>query len=463
MRADPLLESDAPAGLAEALQAKQRRARQAGERTAVLSDNARDSTLLTGEDALLEIVYEEILLRAERGEAPGIEEYASRFPGLAARLPALFVVHRALEAGVLLDTEADLAVTQGDPGTATCWSGPGLEVSGYEILGEIGRGGMGVVYRARQRGLNRIVALKLPVVAGLFANPAQRARFREEAELASRLEHDNIVRIHEFGESDGIPYCALEYVEGGTLAEALDGLPQRPQPSAELVRTLALAAHAVHQHEIIHRDLKPANVLLKGWGAGVDNRLQGVVPKITDFGLATRLDVKPAGIASGRIVGTPSYMAPEQVVGQAGAIGPATDVYALGTILYEMLSGRPPFRASSRLGTLRLVLSADAVPLSLPRFEVPSDLETICLKCLEKAPARRYPSALALAEDLDRHLAGRPILARRAGVREVGWRWGLEGHQAEKEVPRGVGAARRGIAALHGGRTVETIGSPMTC
>jgi WD40 repeat protein/Flp pilus assembly protein TadD len=308
-------------------------------------------------------------------------------------------------------------------------SGPLLtqHVPGYDILGELGRGGMGVVYKARQTNLNRLVALKM-ILAGAQADPYQLERFRAEAEAVARLHHPHIVQIYEISEHNGCPFFSLEYVDGGTLTDKLKGVPQPPRLAAHLVRLLALAMHSAHQKGIIHRDLKPGNVLLampNEHSASPDSlqseveaafRLYGV-PKITDFGLAKHLDVQ-SHTRTGAILGTPSYMAPEQAEGRAHAVGPATDVYGLGAILYEMLTGRPPFESESSLTTIRQLLTQDPIRPALLRLKVPRDLETICLKCLEKDPARRYASAEDLAEDLHRFLKNEPIEAR-----PVGW-WG---------------------------------------
>jgi tetratricopeptide (TPR) repeat protein len=294
------------------------------------------------------------------------------------------------------------------PSGSSTWIGS----AGYEILGEIGRGGMGVVYKARHRGLKRLVALKL-IRGGAQASPNLMGRLQTEAETIARLHHENIVQVYDVGEMNGDPYVALELLEGGTLAANLAGTPQPNRRAAEICRTLALAIHAAHQVGVVHRDLKPGNVLLDESG-----RL-----KIADFGLAKRLEVESGQTQSGQILGTPSYMAPEQARGQVRAIGPAADVYALGAILYEMLTGRPPFKGPTPLETVRQVTHDDPVPPSRLQSRVSGDLETICLKCLAKEPHGRYPSAADLAADLDRYLDGQPIRARRAGISRRGLKW----------------------------------------
>jgi WD40 repeat protein len=281
------------------------------------------------------------------------------------------------------------------------------------VISLLGQGGMGVVYQAYQRALNRLVALKMILAAGQ-AGEEQLARFHTEAEALARLQHPNIVQIHEIGAHEGRPYIALEYVDGSSLARQLSGTPWPAGRAAEMVETLARAIHHAHGRGIVHRDLTPANVLLTPAG----------LPRITDFGLAKLLvGGGPTLTQTGAILGTPSYMAPEQAAGKGQEVGPATDVYALGAILYELLTGRPPFKAETPLDTLVQVQSQEPVSPSRLQPKLPRDLATICLKCLQKEPARRYPSAEALAEDLRRFRAGEPIRARPIGSTERLWRW----------------------------------------
>jgi WD40 repeat protein len=306
-------------------------------------------------------------------------------------------------------------------------------IPGYQILGELGRGGMGVVYKARQLCPDRLVALKM-ILAGKQAGEVDRLRFRTEIEAIGRLQHPNIIQIYEVGEHDGQPYFAMEFVGGGNLASRVACRPQPPRQAAHLVEILARAMHAVHQKALVHRDLKPDNVLLR-WddqapgpdaepgSAPTPPDLDHCVPKIMDFGLAKRVYEEAGPTRTGRVMGTPNYMAPEQASGRRALVGPAADVYALGAILYECLTGHPPFEAQSPWDIVNLVISQEPVPPRRLQPKVPRDLETICLKCLEKDLRKRYASALALAEDLRCYLAGEPIHARPVGLFERGLKW----------------------------------------
>jgi len=285
-------------------------------------------------------------------------------------------------------------------------------IDGYEIRGELGRGGMGIVYLAREIGLNRPCALKM-VLAGGLAAPVALARFRGEAEAVARLRHPNVVQIHHVGEAEGLPFFEMELVDGGSLAAAIDGTPWSARRAVAMVEPLARALAAAHAQEILHRDVKPGNVLLAADGT----------PKLIDFGLAKALGTDSGLTRTDTILGSPSYMAPEQAGGHAHEVGPRADVYALGAVLYELLTGRPPFRGASALETLEQVRSTEPVAPRRLVPGVPRDAETIALKCLQKEPSRRYASAAALADDLRRFRDGEPILARPVPFWERGWKW----------------------------------------
>jgi tetratricopeptide (TPR) repeat protein len=301
------------------------------------------------------------------------------------------------------------------------------DVPGYELLEELGRGGMGVVWKAWQVKAKRVVALKmlLPTVTD---RPTYLARAQTEAEALARLRHPNIVQVYEVGEYKGLPFFSQEFVDGGTLAKRIAQTLPPPPEAARLVETLARAMHSAHEVNVIHRDLKPANVLLtvsSGEGAptqAADHWPLAAIPKIADFGLAKRLDVELGHTQSGQVMGSPPYMAPEQAQGQK-EIGPAADIYGLGAILYELLTGRPPFKAASIFDTLAQVVANDPVPPRQLNAKAPRDLETICLKCLQKDPSKRYGTADALADDLSRFGRGEPILARPTSLWERGWKW----------------------------------------
>ena len=284
-------------------------------------------------------------------------------------------------------------------------------VPGYEIIRLIDQGGMGIVYEARQIELGRTVAIKM--ISGVRIKPKALARFRYEAEAAARLQHANFVQIFDIGEVNGRPFFSMEYVSGGSLADLLVRKPPSARQAAELVEILARAVHAAHERGIVHRDLKPSNVMLTADG----------IPKIADFGLAKKLDDDSGHTHTGEILGTPSYMAPEQAEGKKDEIGPHTDVYALGAILYELLAGKPPFQGTSPLDSLRQVVHVEPIAPSQFVAGTPRDLEAICLKCLEKLPSQRYTSAQALAEDLRRFLDGQPVTARHIGPVARGWKW----------------------------------------
>jgi serine/threonine protein kinase/formylglycine-generating enzyme required for sulfatase activity len=310
-----------------------------------------------------------------------------------------------------------------------------VRIPGYEILSVLGRGGMGVVYKARQVALNRLVALKM-VLSGGHASPEEIARFKAEATAVACLQHPNIVQVYDVGEAEGRPYFSLEYCAGGSLAGRLDGSPWAAEHAAALIETLARAVDAAHQAGIVHRDLKPANILLvppRRASVSAEISLAELsarpsladfgMPKITDFGVAKRLNNNDAKTVTGAVIGTPSYMAPEQTGGTGYSVGPATDTYALGAILYELLTGRPPFKGATPIDTVMQVVAEDPVPPRRIHPRVPRDLETICLKCLHKQPRKRYASAEALADDLRRFLDNEPVLARRTPFWERAAKW----------------------------------------
>jgi serine/threonine protein kinase len=321
---------------------------------------------------LAELLRLELEYRGRNGEQPTEEEYRTRYPDRE----LLGRVFAAVPNGVL------------------------PHVPGYKVLAEVGRGGMGVVYKARDLGLNRLVALKM--IKDDFPDEQDRERFRREARAVARLEHPNIVRVYQFVEPEaGRPYFVMELVEGSDLAKRLDAGPLPPREAARMVERLARAVHHAHQCGIVHRDLKPGNVLLTAAGA----------PKITDFGLAKHLDLQASLAPSGAVIGTPAYMAPE-ALGSSRQVGPAADVYGLGAILYECLTGRPPVQAATVLEIFDQVRNQEPEPPSELEPKVPRDLDTVCLKCLKKEPGKRYATAEKLAEDLERYLAGEAIEAR---------------------------------------------------
>jgi formylglycine-generating enzyme required for sulfatase activity len=354
-----------------------------------------------------------------RGTAD-VAEYEARFPDEAAVVRSVFAQSATVSpraatpptdgqsVGDAASTCPDLRRGTAIPEPAALFPAP----PGYEILSELGRGGMGVVYKARQITANRIVALKM-ILGGRPADLAERVRFQIEVEAIARLRHAHIVQLLEAGEHNGRPYFSLEFCDGGSLDRVLKARRPSADEAAALVEKLARAVHAAHQRGVVHRDLKPANVLLTAEGE----------PKVSDFGLAKRTDADGSVSQSGAVLGTPSYMAPEQAEGKGREVGPATDVYALGAILYECFTGRPPFKGETAFDTIHQVLTDEPEPPSRHNPKVPRDLETICLKCLRKPAAERYASAEGLAEDLRRYRAGEPITARPVGAAERALKW----------------------------------------
>src|SRR5262245_31064584 len=286
------------------------------------------------------------------------------------------------------------------------------ELGDYELLEEIGRGGQGVVFRARQKSLNRIVALKV-IGLGQWATKAHLKRFRLEAEAAASLDHPRIVPIYEVGDRDGQCYFSMKLVEGGQLDEVVSSSPMSIRQSVELIAKVSRTVHYAHEHGILHRDIKPGNILLDGKGE----------PHLTDFGLARLVECESTVTRTLEVLGTPSYMAPEQAAGSNTKLTRATDVYGLGAVLYQLLTAHPPFAGGTTYETIKLLLETEPRQPRLWNPKVDRDVSTICLKCLEKDPTRRYVSALALAEDLERWLRHEPILARRTGIVARGRKW----------------------------------------
>jgi WD40 repeat protein/tRNA A-37 threonylcarbamoyl transferase component Bud32 len=364
---------------------------------------------------LLEEVLGDYMQRLDRGEAVSRERVFAQHPELADELRSYFAAADDVErlgrqAGGRPTTEPVSLAAPPEPlmppDTPRC-------VGDYELLEQIGEGGMGVIYRARQLSLQRLVAVKM-IRADRLASPADVLRFRSEAEVVASLDHPNIVPIYEVGEHQGQPFFSMKLIEGGSLAQRPPQLARDPSAAARVLVAVARAVHQAHQHGVLHRDLKPANILLDAQGQ----------PHVTDFGLAKRL--APRAEASltqqGMIVGTPSYMAPEQAANRSG-VTTAADVYSLGAILYEVLTGRPPFRAENLLDTLRQLQEQEPVPPRSLNRRVDRDLETVCLKCLQKDPSRRYASAQALADDLERWLRREPVRARPVSRRQRALRW----------------------------------------
>jgi tetratricopeptide (TPR) repeat protein len=412
---------------------------------------------------LVELVHLDLEFRLDAGEAPRVELYLSRYPELGEdieivrELLAAEYRFRRLSEHDLGFAEYRRRFPQFGP-TLENWLAAAPEsthieasaprpraetaqfptdLPDYRILGRLGRGGMGIVYEALQISLNRVVALKM-IRAGVDAGPDELARFQIEAEALADLQHPNIVAVHEVGRHHSCPFLTMEFLDGGSLHDLLSGRPQQARTAASLVETLARAMHCAHLRGIVHRDLKPANILLQAKSeirnpksetvtamraSDFEFRTSDFTPKITDFGLAKRLQEGRRQTVTGMIVGTPNYMAPEQAEGRSDKVGPLADVYALGAVLYEMLTGKPPFEGETQLDTIRKVLSDEPTSPRAHQPTVPRDLSTICLKCLEKHPERRYRSAEVLADDLRRYLNGEPILARATGPAERIWKW----------------------------------------
>ena len=370
-------------------------------------------------DEQLDGIVDEILQRKRLGPQPTIEEFVGLYPDLEQDLrelfPALDLAERLRSAEPSPLPSHERNSTYRDPLTKDAHPFPilnPLDLYGLKILRVLGRGGMGVVYEASDQRLKRNVAVKM-ILASEHASPQSIQRFRREAEIVARLQHPNIVQIHEVGESSGYPYCVLEYVSGGTLAERISGERLPAYDAAKLMESLARAMQLAHSRNVVHRDLKPSNIMMTTDG----------IPKITDFGLARQLDGEADITHTGVLIGTPSFMTPEQASGHAHEVGPSGDIYSLGAILYNCITGQPPFVGKAFSEVLDQVRSREPTPPSRVNSNVPMDLETICLKCLRKEPENRYASAQELAEELSRFQKGEPILARPIGNVERSVRW----------------------------------------
>jgi eukaryotic-like serine/threonine-protein kinase len=420
------------------LRAAQRQSWLQGERTPAEEYLRLYPALAALPQQVLDLIYGEYELRQQLGEKPSLAEYQRRFPQFAEQLGKPVEVYwgpTGAEDAAAQAVTRRFVVGRDVPAAEPPAPLPLPCIPGYEILAELGRGGMGIVYKARQVRLKRWVALKT-LVLGALAGPDARQRLRAEAEAVARLVHPNIVQVYEVGEEDGRPFCVLEYVNGGSLDEHFDGTPMPARVAAELVETLARAVHHAHEHGIVHRDLKPSNILLQAAFPVEDGNdlprpyrepgpldLARWQPKVTDFGIAKSLDGSARHTQTGTVLGTPGYMSPEQAGGDPRAVGPAADVYSLGALLYELLTGQVVFRGLTLLDTLDQIRHREPVSPRLLQPKVPRDLETACLKCLQKDPRRRYACARALADDLRAFLEQRPIQARPVGRVERLGRW----------------------------------------
>jgi non-specific serine/threonine protein kinase/serine/threonine-protein kinase len=361
---------------------------------------------------LVELVHIDLERRIKAGEARLAESYLAEFPELAEdsrRVSDLVAAEHEWQKGfasTLTLPPQELKQSGPTPGEKVHYFGD------YELLEEVARGGMGVVYKARQVSLNRIVALKM-ILAGQLASEGEVQRFYTEAQAAANLQHPNIVAVHEVGQHEGQHYFSMDYVEGKSLAQLVRENPLPAVKAAGYMKTIAEAIEYAHQRGTLHRDLKPANVLIDAFDQ----------PRVTDFGLAKRIDGTAQLTSTGSLMGTPSYMPPEQAGANDGKVGPASDVYSLGAVLYELVTGRPPFLGESLVVTLNQVLNTEPVSPRLLNPEVPRDLETICLKCLQKEPSKRYETGAALADEIGRFLKHEPIHARPVGALERTWRW----------------------------------------
>ena len=373
------------------------------------SDSARDE--------MLAAVLSEVADQAAGGREPSLEQTIQRYPDLEEDL-------RHLWGAVMLAGAVGTHANDATAGFDSSELQPvGFELPArfgdYELLEELGRGGMGIVYRAHQISLDREVAIKM-LLRGQLATPADEARFRHEAESAARLNHPGIVPVYEVGEQDGRLFFSMQFIEGETLASLLKSKPLPPRYTARILSAVARAIHYAHEHGVLHRDLKPSNILID---AGGD-------PHVTDFGLARRVSAAESLTNTGAVLGTPTYMSPEQAGGNRGEVGPLSDVYSLGSVLYHALTGRPPFQAASPVDVVLMLLEQEPLPPRLLNARADRDLAMIALRCLQKPQDLRYPSAKALADDLTAYLADEPVAARSGQVSQIVARWFRETHHA---------------------------------
>jgi serine/threonine-protein kinase len=391
---------------------------------------------MSDRDERLAALLNQLEEQRRRGETPNVDELAQRHPDLANELRQLWRLAQLTQVCATPNADNDGTLPP-QPTNESSSGGLPRSFGDYELLAELGRGGMGVVYKARQASLNRIVALKM-LLHGDAASAEDRARIRAEAKSAALLKHPNIVPVFDVGDHEGRDYFTMPFIEGVSLAQLLQDGPLPSREAARIVAQVARAVHHAHQQGIIHRDLKPGNILLnaelgtrnserkaKTPSPGSELRTPSSelpVPVVTDFGLAKRLAVAGDGerlTQSGALLGTPSFMPPEQAAANRGAVGPASDVYSLGAILYNSLTGRPPFQAANKLDVIFMVLEQDPVPPSLLNPKVERDLELICLRCLQKAPDSRYASAEDLAKDVEAFLSGEPLSIRPSELRDL--------------------------------------------
>ncbi len=361
----------------------------------------------------IDAVIAAYLEAVDAGRSPDRQELLNRYPRHAEQLRSFFADHDRMNQAAAPLRLRETSDSSSDAASSPDGALPRVRYFGdYELLEEIARGGMGIVYKGRQVSLHRIVALKM-ILAGQFASETEVQRFYAEARSAANLQHPNIVAIHEVGQHEGQHYFSMDYIEGKSLAQIVRENPLPAEKAAGYLKTITEAIEFAHRQGTLHRDLKPSNVVIDRFDQ----------PRITDFGLAKRIEGTAQITVTGPITGTPSYMPPEQAGAYDGKASPASDVYSLGALLYDLLTGRPPFLGENLVVTLNQVLNAEPVAPRLLSPEVPHDLETICLKCLEKDPQKRYPSAAALADDLGHFLRHEPIAARPVSQWERGWRW----------------------------------------